>query len=120
MKKKKGNPFVYIKQITSKKKPKDFKYEKTICSGFLLSFFLSHSMDFLPIVQRMNKIQYYVKDKEVYDYYYNQIPGGYNYLNLIKKADDTKVKKEIEEIVQEFDVSKREARLIRIHKERLK
>lgn len=114
----KTKPFEYIKQITSKREPKDFEYDKKVCSGFLLSFFLSHSMRFLPIVQKMNKIQYYVKDKFVYEYYFDQIPKGFERLNLIKKAED-KSKNEIEEIQREYNVSKREARLILIHKERL-
>jgi hypothetical protein len=114
---KKKGPFDYIKQITSKKEPKDFEYDKKICNGYLLSFFLSHSMAFLPIVQKMNKIQYYVKDEFVYDYYFNLIPRGYERLNLIKKAKENK--EEIEKIQNEYDVSKREARLIKVHKERL-
>ena len=119
-KKKKNNPFDYIKQITTKRKPKDFEYDKKICSGYLLSFFLSHSTDLLPLVQDMNRVQYYVKDKYVYDYYYDVIPQGDSWLGLIKKKVDNKEKEEIEEIKLKYQVSTREARLIRAYKERLK
>ena len=112
------NPFDYIKIITTKKKPKDFEYNKKVCSGWLLSFFLSHSMLYLPIVQKMNLMQMYVKDEQIFDYYFDKIPKGFHRLNLIKKTDEDK--KEIESIAQEYNVSLREARLIRIYKERLK
>ena len=113
-------PFDYIKIITTKKKPKDFEYNKKVCSGYLLSWFLSHSFDYLDIVQKMNKIQYHVKDEDVFNYYYDQIPKSRGWLDLVKKAKDPHEKKEIEEIKKIYGVSKREARQIRIFKERLK
>jgi hypothetical protein len=112
-------PWDYIRYITKKTKPKDFEYDKKLCSGWLLSYFLSHSFEYLPIVQKMNLIQFKVKDQQIFDYYYDRIPRSNAWLNMPKKAKDKDEKKEIEEIKLEYNVSKREAQLIRIYKERL-
>ena len=85
-------PWDYLKQIQQKRQPKDFEYSKKVCSGWQLSFFLSHSFDYLPIVQKMNMVQFYVKDKQVYDYYYKMIPPGKSWLGLSKKKKDSKEK----------------------------
>jgi hypothetical protein len=68
----------------------------------------------------MNKIQFYVPDKSVYDYYFDKIPKGSRYINFIKKSEDGKYTKEVEELMKKYNISSREAKLIRIFIKRLK
>jgi len=84
--------------------------------------FLSSVDHWLPIVEEMNKIQMWVPDKAVYDYYFDKIPKGNQYLNFIKKdkKEAKERKKKLEKIKNEYNVSEREASLILVFKERLK
>ena len=108
----------FIRQIQDK--TTKFKYDKKIAPGYSLSSILSHNEYYLPVVNRMNLLQMYVPDEAVYSYYFDKIPG-YQKLSFTKK-DKQKMKERKEkvgEIQKEYNVSKREALLILVHKERL-
>jgi len=111
-------PWVFINQIQNK--TTKLKYDKKVCSGWQLSYFLSHSEYYMRIVGKMNKVQMYVPDKAVYDYYFDQIPG-YERLNFSKQDKEMmdERQKKVDEIKEEYNVSNREGLLILIHKERL-
>ena len=112
------NIFDFINQIQNK--TTKYEYDKKIAPGYSLSAILAHNEYYLPIVNRMNLLQMYVPDKFVYAYYHDMI-SGYQKLNFTKK-DKKKMKErkeKVKEIQREYNVSKREALLILVHKERL-
>ena len=115
----KPNPWDFIRQIQYKTTKQEYK--KRYKMGWLFSFWLSHCDRYIYIVQRMNRVQMYVPDKAVYDYYFDKIPRGNEFMNLSKQDKEfmDERNKKIEEIKEEYNVSKREALLILIHKERL-
>jgi hypothetical protein len=79
--------------------------KKDKVSMFLLTMYLSHDKHLLPLVEKINKIQFQLNDKQIYDYYYNTIPKGKKFIKWVKKdeskSDDKNLKKLYDELLYE-------------------
>lgn len=117
-KKKKINIFDYLKQICEK--TTNIPYDKKAAPAFLITMWLSHEQDLVSLTQAMN-IRHWLDDKDVYNFYFDKVPKGRRFIRWTKK-DETYLKEqeEIEEIMMEYNVSNREATMIKQHKERIK
>ena len=117
-KKKKINIFDYLRQICEKgtRQP----YDRKLAPAFLITMWLSHEKDLVNLCQAMN-IRHWLDDKDVYNFYFHKVPKGRRFIRWTKK-DETYLKEqeEIEEIMLEYNVSNREATMIKQHKERIK
>ncbi len=111
MSQKKENLFTYLNSLFNKKEVEPFS--KTTCSPYMLSMYLSHERDLINLVQEMNKIQFSLPDgreRIVYEYYLSKVPRGRRFIKWTKKDKASKKKEEqLEEIMEELDVSKLEA-----------
>jgi len=116
---KKPTLFNFLDQISNKSTK--YKYDKKVAPAYMLSLWLSHDPQLLPIVQRMNFLQFSLPDKVIYDYYCYSVPKRRKrYIKWTKKTPEDKKKVEVlESIREEYGVSKNEAKRILLYKERL-
>jgi len=107
--------FDFINQLLLKSKM--FPYDKKIASGWMLSHILSHDPKLISFVQKINHLQFDIPDEQVYQYYFDVLPKGKRYIAIPKKAeiDDDLLK----DIIEKYNVSKKEAILIMKHKEKI-
>lgn len=110
---KKETLFDYLNMILNKTRPEGKSVDKKICNPYMLSMYLAHEKDLIGIVQEINKIQFDLpEDKEqiVFEYYFSRIPRGRRFIKWTKKDKVSKERdKRLEEIQEEYDVSKLEA-----------
>jgi hypothetical protein len=109
MKNKKGTEdfFTYLNAIFYKRK---LKYNKKLCSTYLLSMWLSHDPELINLVNKLNPLQFLLKDDIIYQYYFEKVPKGRRFIRWTKKEKESKKRrKEIEELAKELNVSKIEA-----------
>ena len=112
------NFFDYMNQLFYKNRK--YPYDKKIASAYLLSMWLSHDPGLIGIVHKINRLQFYVPDDIIYEYYFNRVPKGRRYIKWSKKTPEEKARKKfIDEVVKETKLSKREASMIYEHKRRL-
>lgn len=110
--------FDFLKQICEK--TNKFEYDKKIAPGYLLSLWLSHEEDFIDVVHKIAHLQFRLPDDAIYKYYMDQIPSGRKFIRYAKKNKSSlKREQEVEEIMIRYEVSKREALMIKNHIERL-
>ena len=99
--------------ILNKVKPDPFVLNKTACNPYMLSMYLAHEPDLIDMVQEMNKIQFSLPDNReeiVFNYYFDKVPRGRRFIKWTKKEKVSKKREaQLEEIMQELDVSKLEA-----------
>ncbi len=111
MSQKKKTLFDYLNSLFYKKEVEPFN--KTICNPYMISMYLAHERDLINMVQEMNKIQFSLPDgreRIVYEYYLSKVPRGRRFIKWTKKDKASKKKeKQLEEIMEELDVSKLEA-----------
>lgn len=109
---KKPDLFTFIRQIQSKRKT--VPYDKKTAPAFVLSLFLSMNRQYIRIVNKMNKYQYVLPDKAVYDYYMSAIPQGNSYSKFIKKREgDDEYKTRLEKIRKMYpESSEKECKMI--------
>jgi len=87
-------------------------YEKRIAPAYILSLWLSHDKELLPIVNKINMLQFNLEDEMVFKYYYYMVPKGKRYIRWPKKTEkDKKEQKIIGNLQEEYGISKREAKL---------
>jgi len=112
--------FTFLDQISTKSTV--HKYDKSIASAYMLSLWLSHDLQLLPIVQKMNFVQFELPDEVVYDYYFYQVPKKKKrYIRWTKKTPEDKKKiKEVNAIAEKYNVSRRRAKDILSYKEKIK
>ena len=117
-KEKKINIFDYLRQICEKRTK--LPYDKKTAPAFLLTMWLAHEDDLIEYAQNINR-HHWIGDENIYNYYFHVIPKGRRFIRWTKK-DETYLKEqqEIEELMEEYNVSKREATMIKQHKERIK
>ncbi len=71
---------------------------------------LSHDPELIDIVNKLNPLQFLLKDDIIYQYYFEKVPKGRRFIRWTKKEKETKKRrKEIEELAKELNVSKIEA-----------
>lgn len=75
--------------------------------------YLAHERDLINVVQEMNKIQFSLpegRERIVYEYYLSKVPKGRRFIKWTKKDKASKKRdKQLDEIMEELDVSKLEA-----------
>lgn len=114
--------FDIMTQIMTKKITHEYdKAAEKVASGWQLSAWFAHHKDLIEIVAKINRIQFSLTNKMVYDYYFNAIPKQKKrYIKWTKKNQTTVQKEsEIENFMLENDLSRREALMILNHKERI-
>jgi hypothetical protein len=102
------NMFDYMNQIYYKKRT--YKHDNKICNAYLLLMWLSHDQELMPYIHKINHLQWYVPNDIIYEYLMQVIPKGKRFIRWDKKtAEDKKRQKQIDEIISETRLSKREA-----------
>jgi len=105
------NLFDFMNQLYYKKRT--YPYDKKICNGYLLLMWLSHDQQLMPIVHKINRLQWYVPDGIIYEYLMDQVPRGKRFVKWTKKTPENKKKsKRVEELMEETNLSKREILMI--------
>ncbi len=85
------------------------EYDKKEVSSFILTLWLSHDKELMPWVDEVNSILFNVPDKLVYKYFFSKIPKKKRFIKWIKKNKDEKKDKLVEELVNKYGISKKEA-----------
>lgn len=116
---KKETLFDYMNMVFNKTRPEGKPVDRKICNPYMLSMYFSHERDLIDIVQEMNKIQFSLpdgKEQIVFEYYFDKIPRGRRFIKWTKKDKASKEREKlIEEIQEEYEVSKLEAdRILRV------
>lgn len=102
-----NNLFDHLNSIFYKK---SIEFDKKQCSGYKLTLWLSHDKNLINDVNRINQILFDISDECVYNYFYHKVPKGRRFIKYTKK--DKKVdNKEVEELMKQHNMSKREAEL---------
>ena len=111
--------FTFLDQISNKSVV--HKYNKKAAPAYMLSLWLSHDQQLLPLVQKMNYLQFNLPDDIIYNYYYHTVPKRKKrYLKWTKKEPEDKSRaKLVKEISEAHGVSKNEAKRLLLFKERL-
>ena len=109
MTEKKKNIFDFINALCYKK---DIQYDKKEASSYILSLWLSHDKELIDMVNDINPYLFTLPDEAVWQYYYDKIPKGKRFIKWIKKESMSKEdENKVNELMQQYDISKREAQL---------
>ena len=88
-------------------------FNKTTCNPYMLSMYLAHERDLINMVQEMNKIQFSLptgSERIVYEYYLDRVPKRRRFIKWTKKDKASKERdKQLDKVMEEFEVSKLEA-----------
>lgn len=88
------------------------EYDKKIAPAFMLSMWFSHDTKLLPIINKINEIQFSLKDENVYKFLFHKIPRGKRFLKWTKKDKNKETSKKLSEtfdkINETHDISKKE------------
>lgn len=105
---KETNLFDYLNAIFYKK---PLEYDKKIAPSYLLTLWLSQDRELIHMVNDINKHLFLLPDKVVYNYYWHKVPKKKRFIQYTKKdkADKERDKK-VEELMEQYNISKREAR----------
>lgn len=107
---KKKNHLTEVLNAITLKQP--CEYNKKEFSAFVLSLFLSEDPTIIKFVNEINKYQFSLTDELVFKYYVETIPQKKRYLKFTKKTKVAKDKEKlINELVELYGISKREAAL---------
>jgi hypothetical protein len=108
MKDKKDNPFFDTLDSIYFKNGESFNEKKTPI--YVISLWLSYDRELLGIVDMINPYHYLLQPETIYKYYYDKIPKGKRFIKWAKKTEqDKKREKLIEDISEEYGISKLEA-----------
>jgi hypothetical protein len=109
--KKPNDLFATLNSITQKK-PIPGGYSKKEANAYILLLWLSHSPGLLPIINKINKYQFQLPDELVYKYLFHMVPKGFRKIYWTKgKKLTEKQKSDIKELMDEYNISDKEARL---------
>jgi len=114
--------FTFLNQIYFKTTV--YPYDKKIASAYMLSWWLSHDSSLINIVNKINRLQFSLKDDIIYKYYFDKVPKGKRYIKWTKKTPEDKKKGEIiERMMKERHLSKNECKrliphMIKVNKEK--
>jgi len=112
------NLFTFLNQIYSK--IEKYSYEKKLAPAYMLSMWLSHDIQLIDYVEKINHLQFKIPDKQIYEYYMSVIPKRKRYIKWVKKTPEEKqFMKDVLKIVEETDLSKREAKMLVTFKKEL-
>jgi len=107
--KKENDLFGTIESINTKKK---INYDKKQANAFILSLWLSHDKTLMKYVDKINSVMFSLPDELVYKYFLKAIPKKKRFIKWIAKTKvDKEKKKQIEELMLEYNISEKEALL---------
>ena len=106
--KKKNNHLTEVLNAVTVKSP--CEYNPKDVSAFVLSLFLSEDRGLSRIVNEINKCHFTTPDPLIFKYYVEKVPKGFRRTKFTKKTAQGKERDEqIETLMQEHGISKREA-----------
>jgi len=112
------NLFDFLNQICNK--TNKYAYVKKAAPAFLLSLWLSHEADCIEYVSKINPLLFYIPDEMVYNYYYASIPKGRRFIRYTKKQKTyLREQEDINRLMLEYDMSEREASMVKKFMERV-
>ena len=107
------NLFDYLNAIYYKK---DVEYDKKVANSYILTLWLSHDKTLVDMVNDINKHLFRLPDKAIFQYYWYNVPRGKRYIKFVKKPkQDKDNEKQVEELMKQYNISKREAELCLIN-----
>lgn len=110
MAKKENRFFEFLNNIFYKRKT---EFSKKDCPAYLLSMWLAHDPELIGLVNKINPLQFTLKDDIIYEYYYDKVPKGKRFIRWTKKEKESKQDaKLLEQIREEHVCSKNEAKKI--------
>lgn len=107
MAKKRSDLFDAINSINYKTK-KDFDIKKV--NPFILSLWLAQDKNLIKYVQKLNPYIFHINNEIAFCYYYKKIPKGKRFIRWTKKKK-TENSKEVQELMDKFNISEKEAKL---------
>jgi len=111
--------FTYLNQIYYK--TNRYEYSKKLAPAYMLSMWLSHDNSLIDIVNKINGLQFLLKDDIIYKYYMNKVPKGKRWIKWVKKdPKDKEFDKEVKKEMESRKLSKREAMMVVKFKEGIK
>ena len=104
--------FTFLNQIQNKRRT--IPYDRKIASAYMLTQWLSHDKTLIGRVNKINKYQYLLPDRVIYEYYMDSIPAGKRYIKWVKKREEDDKTKKRNEKLQEHDplLSTKECKMI--------
>ena len=101
------NTFDYMNQLFYKNRK--YPYNKKICNAYLLLMWLSHDQQLMPLVHKINRLQWYIPDGIIYECLMDKVPRGKRFIKWTKKTPEDKKKKEnVDELMLETNLSRKE------------
>lgn len=101
------NLFDFFNQLYFKKRT--YPYDKKIANAYLMLMWLSHDQQLMPLVHKINRLQWYIPDDIIYEYLMDTVPRGKRFVKWTKKTPASKKKdKKIQELMEETGLSKKE------------
>ena len=105
------NLFTYIEQLRTKSTT--YEYDPKLAPPYLLTLGLSNCNSDLKTVNALNQFLFTLPASIVYSYFMLSIPKGKRFIKWPKKEKKEKTK-EIEELMEKYNISKREAEILLI------
>jgi len=98
------NFFSYLNSIFYKN---NIGYDKKIVSSYLLSLWLSHDKNLLPMVNKINHMLFDLPDEMIFKYYFDKVPKGKRFIKWDKKLNtNKKIKNKIDKFKEDEMLSK--------------
>lgn len=88
--------FTFLNQIQSKRRT--VPYDKKIANAYMLTQWLAHDKALIKKVNKINRYQFILPDKVIYEYYMNEIPVGKRYIKWTKKKKDEMMEKRVNKL----------------------
>lgn len=99
--------FDFMNQLYSK--TRKYPYDKKKANAYLLLMWLSHDQQLMPLIHKINRLQWYIPDGIIYECLMDKVPRGKRYIKWTKKsAEDKKKMKQVKEMMETTNLSKRE------------
>jgi hypothetical protein len=109
--KKPNDLFATLANITQKK-PLPGGYSKKEANAYILMLWLSQANGLLPVINQVNQYTFKLPDELVYKSLYHLVPKGFRNFSWTKGRKLTEQEKlDIKELVDEYNISEREARI---------
>jgi hypothetical protein len=120
LKAKEVNIVNYLNQIFYK--TDKYEYDKKLAPAYMLSMWLSHDSKLIDVVNKLNSLQFSLRDDIIYKYYMSKVPKGKRFIKWAKRDEkDKKRDKVVLALMEEnWQLSKREATQIAKFKENIK
>lgn len=108
--KKKSNHLSEVLNAVTQKTPCEYNPKEV--SAYVLSLFLSEDKELCDTVNKINKFHFSLDDRIIFKYYVGKVPRGYRKIKFTQKTKESEERdKEVKKLMEEYGISKREARL---------